>query len=180
MIVKEYIKAFEKHGFGLFVHFGLYSVLARGEWSLFSSEVTAEEYEKLTEKFDPDPDWAKELCKTAREAGCKYITLTTRHHDGFSLYDTLGLNDYDAPHAKCGRDLIREFVDACHNEGIVPFFYHTLLDWREKSFNDNFPEYLKYLLKQSGKVLSFACAQCREFVLVVFCGAPLPGRAAAT
>ena len=64
MIVKEYIKAFEKHGFGLFVHFGLYSVLARGEWSLFSSEVTAEEYEKLTEKFDPDPDWAKELCKT--------------------------------------------------------------------------------------------------------------------
>ena len=147
MIVKEYIKAFEKHGFGLFVHFGLYSVLARGEWSLFSSEITAEEYEKLTEKFDPDPDWAKELCKTAREAGCKYITLTTRHHDGFSLYDTLGLNDYDAPHAKCGRDLIREFVDACHNEGIVPFFYHTLLDWREKSFNDNFPEYLKYLRK---------------------------------
>ncbi len=147
MIVKEYIKEFEKHGFGLFVHFGLYSVLGRGEWSLNSTEVTAEEYEKLTEKFNPDPDWAKELCATARAAGCKYITLTTRHHDGFSLYDTLGLNTYDAPHAKCGRDLVREFVDACHAEGIIPFFYHTLLDWREKSFNEDFPEYLKYLRK---------------------------------
>ncbi len=146
MIVKEYIKRFEKLEFGLFVHFGLYSVIGRGEWALeLCDDVTPEEYEKLPECFNPDKDWAIELAKTAKKAGCKYITLTTRHHDGFSLYDNSPLNTYDAPHALCGRDLIREFVDACREYDLVPFFYHTLLDWREKSYNENFKEYLKYL-----------------------------------
>ena len=72
--------------------------------------------------------------------------MTTRHHDGFSLYDTCGLNTYDAPHV-CGRDLIREFVDACRRHGLVPFFYHTLIDWYEESYKTNFKEYLKYLRK---------------------------------
>ena len=147
MIIEERIKKFEKHGLGMFVHFGLYSVIGRGEWALHLTEITPEEYEKLPAEFNPDPDWATELCATAKAAGCKYITLTTRHHDGFSLYDTCGLNTYDAPHAKAGRDLVREFVDACRKEGIIPFFYHTLLDWWMPSFNDNFKEYLVYLRK---------------------------------
>ena len=71
--------------------------------------------------------------------------MTTRHHDGFSLYDTCGLNEYDAPHSAAGRDLVREFVDACNKYGIVPLFYHTLLDWHEKSYYEDFPKYLKYL-----------------------------------
>ena len=75
----------------------------------------------------------------------KYMTLTTRHHDGFSLYDTCGLCDYDAPHYLNGRDLVREFVDACNEEGIVPFFYHTTLDWYQESFNTDFKAYLQYL-----------------------------------
>ena len=145
MIVEKRILDFEKLGFGMFVHFGLYSVIGRGEWALHNTDFPREEYEKLPEKFNPDPDWADELCKTARAAGCRYITLTTRHHDGFSLYDTCGLNTYDAPHALCGRDLIREFVDACRKEGLIPFFYHTLLDWWMPSFDENFPEYLVYL-----------------------------------
>lgn len=145
MIVKQYIKEFEKLGFGMFVHFGLYSVLGRGEWAKHVHKISHEEYEKMTAQFDPKPDWAKKLVKTAKNAGCKYITLTTRHHDGFSLYDTCGLNDYDAPHAKCGRDLVREFVDACREEDIIPFFYHTLLDWREPSYKTDFPKYLEYL-----------------------------------
>lgn len=146
MIVKQYIKDFEKHEFGMFVHFGLYSVLGRGEWAHSNCpDVDSAEYEKLKDSFNPDPDWAPSLVKTAKAAGCKYITLTTRHHDGFSLYDNSPLNDYDAPHSRCGRDLVREFVDACNAEGIVPFFYHTLLDWREESFENNFKEYLVYL-----------------------------------
>lgn len=145
MIYEKRIRDFEAMEFGMFVHFGLYSVIGRGEWALDRCDIPTDEYEALTKKFNPDPDWARELAKTAREAGAKYITITTRHHDGFSLFDTKGLNSYDAPHALCGRDLIREFVDACREEGIVPFFYHTLLDWREKSYNENFPEYLKYL-----------------------------------
>ena len=143
-----YIKNFEKLGFGLFVHFGLYSVYGAGEWALdLNPDLTPSVYERLTEKFVIKKTWAKELVATAKAAGCKYITLTTRHHDGFSLYDTCGLNDYDAPHSACGRDLIREFVDACNAGGIVPFFYHTLLDWREKSYQEDFPRYLDYLIK---------------------------------
>lgn len=145
MIVKKYVQDFEKLGFGMFVHFGLYSMLGKGEWAKLSLQITDEEYEPLVKTFHPKPTWAKELAKTAKGAGCKYITLTTRHHDGFSLYDTCGLNDYDAPHSACGRDLVREFVDACREEGLIPFFYHTLLDWREPLYRNDFPEYLKYL-----------------------------------
>lgn len=145
MIVKEYIKRFEKLGLGLFVHFGSYSVWGRGEWSLYNCGISAEDYEKLADEFNPDSDWADNLVTAAKAAGCKYITLTTRHHDGFSLYDTCGLNDYDAVHRGPGRDLVLEFVDACRKEGIIPFFYHTLLDWHEPSYKTDFPAYLCYL-----------------------------------
>lgn len=145
MIIKKYIQDFEKLGLGMFVHFGLYSVLGKGEWAKSCLNIPDEEYLGLPGKFNPGPDWARELAGTARRAGCKYITLTTRHHDGFSLYDTCGLNEYDAPHSACGRDLVREFVDACREQEIIPFFYHTLLDWHEESYRTDFPEYLKYL-----------------------------------
>lgn len=145
MIVKQYIKEFEKLGFGMFVHFGLYSVIGKGEWSKLNYQITDEVYYQLMEQFDPKPDWAKELAIIAKKAGCKYITLTTRHHDGFSLYDTCGLNTLDAPHAKCGRDLVREFVNACRDQNIIPFFYHTLLDWYQEVYRNDFPAYLKYL-----------------------------------
>ncbi|MBQ8688971.1 MAG: alpha-L-fucosidase [Clostridia bacterium] len=145
MIVKDYIKRFEKLEFGLFVHFGLYSIIGRGEWAFNQCGIDRAEYERLPEKFCPDKSWAAELAATARAAGCKYITLTTRHHDGFSLYDNSPLNDYDAPHALAGRDLVREFVDACNAEGLIPFFYHTLLDWHEESYNTDFKKYLEYL-----------------------------------
>lgn len=145
MIVKQYIKDFENLGFGMFVHFGLYSVLGKGEWSKGFLKIPDEEYYPMMEEFDPKKDWAKELVSTAKSAGCKYITLTTRHHDGFSLYDTCGLSTLDAMHAKCGRDLVREFVDACNEEGIIPFFYHTLLDWYQELYRTDFPAYLKYL-----------------------------------
>ena len=92
MIVKQYIKDFENLGFGMFVHFGLYSVLGKGEWAKDRLEIRDEDYFELTKKFNPEPDWAEQLVTAAKQAGCKYITLTTRHHDGFSLYDTCGLN----------------------------------------------------------------------------------------
>lgn len=145
MIVKDYIKAFEKLGFGMFVHFGIYSMIGKGEWYKANRGVSDEEYFPIYKDFNPEKDWAKELVSTAKKAGCKYITLTTRHHDGFSLFDTCGLNDFDAPHSKCGRDLVREFVDECNAQGIVPFFYHTLLDWHEKTYDTDFKTYLKYL-----------------------------------
>lgn len=90
---------------------------------------------------------AEKLVLTAKNAGCKYIVLTTRHHEGFSLYDTCGLNEFDAPHSAAGRDLIREYVDACNKHGIIPFFYHTTLDWYNEDFNNDFDAYLEYLRK---------------------------------
>lgn len=146
MIVKQYILDFEKLGFGLFVHFGIFSDMACGEWNKRSNHVPDAVYEAHAKTFCPDPAWAMNLARTARETGCRYITLTTRHHDGYSLYDTKGLNTYDAPHS-CGRDLVREFVDACRACGLVPFLYHTLLDWREPSYQKDFPAYLEYLRK---------------------------------
>ena len=152
MIIESRIKNFESYEFGMFVHFGLYSIIGRGEWSYHLCGISPDEYEALTEKFNPDPDWATELAKTARAAGCKYITITTRHHDGFSLYDSSSLNDYNSLNSACKRDLIREFVDACRAEGIVPFFYHTLLDWHEPSYKNDFKKYLEYL-RASIKIL---------------------------
>ena len=106
--------------------------------------MSADEYEGLADRFCPKPDWASDLALTARSAGFRYVTLTCRHHDGFSLYDTRGLSTFDAPHA-CGRDLVAEFVDACREQGLVPFFYHTLEDWHEPSCPDDWPAYLDYL-----------------------------------
>ena len=141
----EYIERFKKLGFGMFNHFGLYSVMKKGEWALEVYKLDKTKYNELINKFNVKKDWAKKLVKTAKDAGCKYITLTTRHHDGFSLYDTCGLNEFDAPHSACKMDLIREFVDECNAQGIVPFFYHTLLDWYNPDYKNDFPKYIDYL-----------------------------------
>lgn len=141
-----YIREFQELGLGLFVHFGLYSVIGKGEW--YSSKMQGEErraYEKTAEKFAVKKNWAKELVAVAVAAGAKYINITTRHHDGFSLYDARGLSDFDAPHSASGRDLIAEFVQACNEKGILPFFYHTLLDWHNEDYQKNFPAYIDYL-----------------------------------
>lgn len=143
----NYVEKFEKLGFGLFVHFGLYSVEGKGEWYLsLNPNADREKYFNITKKFKIRKDWAKTLVKTAKQAGCKYITLTTRHHDGFSLYDTCGLNSFDAPHSACKRDLIKEFVEECNKEGVTPFFYHTLLDWWHQDYKNDFDKYVDYLI----------------------------------
>ena len=139
------VAAFEKMGFGIFVHWGLYSQWGRGEWAQRIYEIHPDEYAKWMDTFTAEDFNARELAEMAKKAGAKYITLTTRHHEGFSLYDTCGLNEFDAPHSPAKRDLVREFVDACREFDIVPFFYHTTLDWHHPDFKDNFPTYLQYL-----------------------------------
>ncbi len=143
----DYIEKFEKSAFGLFVHFGLYSRISKGEWYLSLNEKQNKKDYFDLQKFKVKADWSKKLVKCAKETGCKYITLTTRHHDGFSLYDTQGLNTFDAPHSATGRDLIKEFVEECNKENITPFFYHTLLDWHNEDYLNNFPKYVDYLIR---------------------------------
>ncbi|MBO4366790.1 MAG: alpha-L-fucosidase [Clostridia bacterium] len=139
------IRAFESFGFGMFVHWGLYSQLGRGEWVRHFERIPPETYDELLKTFTASRFDADALARLARDAGCRYITLTARHHEGFSLYDTKGLSAFDAPHSPAGRDLISEFVDACRRHGIAPFFYHTTLDWRHPDFEGDFRSYLKYL-----------------------------------
>ena len=141
----EYIENFKKLGFGLFVHFGVYSQIKKGEWYKFSYSLEDEKYNSLIKGFNVKKSWAKELVKTAKKAGAKYITLTARHHDGFSLFDTCGLSTYDSIHL-LGRDLIKEFSDECHKNNIIPFFYHTLIDWNEKTYDTDFDTYIDYLI----------------------------------
>lgn len=143
----DYINSFKKLGFGIFVHFGLYSVIGKGEWAKELLRIPDAEYDSLKNRFNPDKDWAQKLVSAAKNAGAKYITLTTRHHDGFSLYDTLGLGDYDAVHSAAERDLIHEFTDECNRQDIVPFFYHTLLDWHNPDYRNDFSAYIDYLVK---------------------------------
>ena len=148
------IVEFEKMGFGMFVHWGLYSQLGVGEWTFWSHKRDMNEYKKLKDSFTAEDFDAEKLVLTAKNAGCKYIVLTTRHHEGFSLYDTCGLSNFDAPHSPCGRDLVREYVDACRKYGIVPFFYHTTVDWYNRDFFnfDDFDAYREYL-KRSVEIL---------------------------
>lgn len=143
------VAAFESLAYGLFVHWGLYSLVGQGEWYKKWHNIPMEDYRPLTEKFTAEGFDGRELARFAKRCGMRYICLTTRHHDGFSLYDTRGLNTYDAPHSAAGRDLIAEFVVGCRAEGIVPFFYHTTLDWSrntETCSDADFAEYIDYLV----------------------------------
>jgi len=146
-IAQKYVLDFEKLGFGMFVHFGLYSQLGMGEWTFHHTNQTMKEYKRLADSFTAEDFDAEKLVLTAKSAGCKYINLTTRHHEGFSLYDTCGLSTFDSVHAPAGRDLVREFVDSCNKHGIVPFFYHTYLDWYNTDYENDFDAYLEYLRK---------------------------------
>ena len=139
------VAAFEDLAFGLFVHWGLYSQLGRGEWIQHFEKIPAHQYLPLMDSFTAEDFDAVALAKMAKRSGMKYITLTSRHHEGFSLYDSRGLSKLDVTHTPCGRDLVKEFVQACRSEGIVPMLYHTTLDWNDPRFESDWHGYLAYL-----------------------------------
>ena len=145
MEIPKRISDFEDKAFGMFVHWGAYSVLGRGEWAKNICNIGDEEYDELARGFEGRAFDAEKLVMLAKNAGMKYITFTARHHDGFSLYDTKGLSDYDSMHSRAKRDFVREFVDACNKHDIMPILYHTTLDWHNKDFEKDFDSYLEYL-----------------------------------
>ncbi|MCL2060716.1 MAG: alpha-L-fucosidase [Oscillospiraceae bacterium] len=114
--------------FGMFIHFGLFSQLGRNEWAMALEDYTVEEYEKLADGFMPKPGAPREWARLAKEAGMKYMVLTTRHHEGFSLWDSK-VNPYNSVNYGCKRDIVREFVDACREQGLGIGFYSSLMDW---------------------------------------------------
>jgi len=158
-------KWFREARFGMFIHWGLYAIPARGEWVRSREGIKKEDYEPLINEFDPvdyDPvKWAK----LAKKAGMKYAVLTTKHHDGFCLFDTK-TTDFNAV-TTGGRDLVKEYVDAFRAEGIKIGFYYSVIDWHHDDFphygdrhhprrkdpeysneNRNFDRYLDYMFEQ--------------------------------
>ena len=139
------VRAFEQLAFGMFVHWGLYSQLAAGEWAKHFQGLSTEDYMPLMRGFDAAEFSGKRLASVAKQAGMKYVTLTSRHHDGFSLYDTRGMSPYDVTHTPAKRDLILDFAEGCRAEGIVPMLYCTTLDWTDPRFESDWEGYQQYL-----------------------------------
>ena len=114
--------------FGLFLHWGLYSVPGRGEWIMELEAVPPRDYDALADRFVPAPGAARRWAALARRAGMRYAVLTAKHHDGFCLFDS-ALTDFCASKRACGRDLVREYVDAMRGAGLRIGLYYSLMDW---------------------------------------------------
>ena len=124
---------FEHDRFGMFIHWGLYAMPARNEWIKHIECITDEKYDKYFKYFNPDLYDPKEWARCAKEAGMKYALLTTKHHEGFCMFDTK-YTDYKCTNTPAGRDLVKEFVDAFRAEGIRIGFYYSLIDWHHPDF----------------------------------------------
>src|SRR6266851_7334039 len=114
--------------FGMFIHWGLYSVLGRHEWVMENEGIPVADYEQLAKRFQPKPNAARDWAKLAKQAGQKYMVLTSKHHEGFCNFDTK-LTNYCATKQGPGRDIAREYVEAARAEGLRVGFYYSLMDW---------------------------------------------------
>ena len=163
---------FREARFGMFIHFGIYSQLGRGEWVRNAERISNEDYQPYVDAFNPTDYNPKEWAKLAKEAGMKYVVMTTKHHDGFCLFDSK-LTDYKSTNTPFKRDMIKEYVEAFRAEGIRVGFYYSLLDWHHPDYpkyNDsnhpmrgnekfkdekiNFENYLKYMHGQVRELMT--------------------------
>ena len=120
--------------FGLFIHWGLYALGARHEWLKHREEIPNEVYDaKYFTRFDPDLYDPEQWAEAAAGAGMRYFVVTTKHHEGFCLWDSQ-LTDYKAPNTPCGRDLLRPMVEAFRGRGLKVGFYHSLIDWHHPHY----------------------------------------------
>ena len=169
------LKWFTDARFGMFIHFGAYSLAARHEWVKNYENISDADYQKYVDNFDPDLFDAREWVKAAKDAGMKYIVLTTKHHDGFCLFDSK-YTDYKSTKTPFGRDIVKEFTDACHEAGIKCGYYYSLLDWHHPDYTydywypgcqrktkeqlakmnegRDFPKYLEYMHNQVRELLT--------------------------
>ena len=141
--------------FGMFIHWGLYSVAAgewkgqptkgAGEWIMHDMKIPVSEYETLVPQFNPVKFDAKKWVEIARGAGMKYIVITTKHHDGFSLYDSQA-NPYNVMKTPFKRDIMKELSDAAHSDDVKICWYHSILDWHHPDANkEHWADYSKVL-----------------------------------
>lgn len=165
-------KWFMADRFGLFIHWGTYTLAARHEWIKSKEQIDEETYKKYFEHFDPDLYDPKAWAKAAKAAGMKYFVITTKHHEGFCLWDTK-YSDYKSTNTPYGKDLLTPMVNAFRDEGLKIGFYHSLLDWHHEDYttdsrhpmrdNEEFiakdsqrdlAKYAKYLYNQTEELMT--------------------------
>ncbi len=117
----------------MFIHWGLYSILGREAWAMGDEDIPLDEYEKLARQFQPPRDVARNWARLARESGMRYMVMTTKHHEGFCLFDSK-LTSYCAPQMAPGRDLVQEYVEAARAENMHVGFYYSLMDWHHSDW----------------------------------------------
>ncbi len=150
--------------FGLFIHWGLYSIIGRGEWVQWNEQIPVDEYAKLADQFRPANFDAKAWVAVAKSAGMKYMVLTTRHHDGFALFDDPG-NDFTSVATAAHRDFVADYVKAARDGGMLVGLYYSPLDWRYPGFffpdlqlknaetmRDQYHRQMRELLSNYGKI----------------------------
>jgi alpha-L-fucosidase len=133
MTDKEYMQWYLDARFGMFIHWGIYAIPARGEWVKQNEAIPEAEYQPFFKTFNPIDYNPRDWAIAAREAGMKYAVMTTKHHDGFCLFDTQ-YTDYKATNTQAGRDLVKEYVEAFRAEGLKVGFYYSLLDWHHPDY----------------------------------------------
>lgn len=127
-------REFQDNKFGIFIHWGVYSVLGDGEWVFHNRKLTVDEYNRLPSFFDPEKFDAKTWVSLVKASGAKYITITSRHHDGFAMFDSK-ISDWNiVKRTPYGRDPLKILADECHRQGIKLFFYYSQLDWHNPDY----------------------------------------------
>ncbi len=168
----DYMKWYLDARFGMFIHWGIYAIPARGEWVKQTESIREADYQPFFETFNPLNYNPREWARAARQAGMQYAVMTTKHHDGFCLFDSK-YTDYKATNTLAGRDLTREYVEAFRAEGLKVGFYYSLLDWHHPDYpiagdqihpfrNDpayqdhhgNLPRYADYIHNQVEELLT--------------------------
>ncbi len=150
-MVERRTEWFKSARFGIFIHWGLYSLLGRGEWAMLMERIPVEEYEKLADRFLPPEDFSMETwINLACQAGARYVVFTSRHHDGFCLFDSK-VSDFTSVKRGPGRDFVREFVEAARARGLKVGIYYSLLDWRFPGYHNlrKYPESFQRMVEQA-------------------------------
>ncbi len=148
---------FQDARFGLFIHFGLYTLVGRGEWVMYREGIDKDEYVQLKNQFNPHQFNAKDWVDLARRAGQKYIVISSRHHEGFCLFDS-AYTDFKVTNTPFGRDMLAELAEECHRQDMPLFFYYSLMDWYHPAYQpsmkknapiaDEFIDFLKAQLTE--------------------------------
>lgn len=154
--------------FGLFIHWGPFSIPGSGEWVMNERKLTVNNYSNLKDFFNPIEFNAAEWVSLAKKSGMKYITLITRHHDGFSMWDTQ-YSDFNIMNTPYKKDIVKMMAEECHKQGIKLYLYYSLLDWRREDYphetgktgqfsgrkgKGDYPSYLKFMKNQLTELLT--------------------------